>query len=296
MTDLTILHRRPRQTCRCGCTACASEAAGQDIELLARESLSAALMHAQDDLALEAAGPGATPRRLPGPSRVPRFRPPARRFRVGPKSAGLKSGFIPPMHSAPMRLSKSVPVREVLDGKHDDYNQPVTGEGRIYVLSLPGVDRPLYVGEIRADSKKQTLASRLLQHFGGKKQREFGGQRQDCFSVKNFKESCILREALQGRFDQLRRVLTKAGLNQRQQDHVERHIKSGNIRVRYATYRLPPGIDRNDLNARIQLQHAAELSAKNHLRALIRSNSLSFEEEEEEAERRRTGVIEYRVV
>lgn len=314
MTDLTIMHRRPRRLCRCGCSACASEAAERDVERLARESLSVALMHAQGDFAQddvaqddpgsEATGSGAIPRRLPGipgGSKSARSRRPARRPLTRRTDAAPPYGFgsLPPMHHAPMRLSKAVPIGDVLAGGRAEYDRPVTGEGRIYVLSIPGIARPLYVGEIRPDSTTQTLAGRLRQHFGGRNPRQTAGRgRQECFSRRNFRESCILREALQGRFDQLRKVLTRAGLGPDQQAIVERHLKSRRIYVQYAIYRLPKGVDRHDLNARTQLQHSAELSAKNQLRTLIRSNSLSFEEDEERqrTDRQRTGTVEYRVV
>ncbi|TGD98724.1 hypothetical protein [Methylobacterium nonmethylotrophicum] len=281
MTDLTI--RRARHGCRCGCAACAGDAVGQEIDLLARESLSAALMHAQQDgLEIEA---DATARRRGGAAGAPRS-PRARPRSRAARTIGLPA--IPPMRHGPMRLTKAVRLAEVIAGRHPAYDRPVTGTGRIYVLSVPGIDRPLYVGEVRPDSRTQTLADRMRQHA-----RKTGPQ--DCISPRNVRESCVLREALLGRFEPLRTVLARAGLGPDRRRHVEQQIKAGNVYVQYAEFRLPRGIDRRDLNARTQLQHSAELFAKNQLRALIRSNSLTFEEEEEREQPRRARA-EYRVV
>jgi len=282
-------HPVSAHTCRCGCARCKSQSVGQEIDRLARESLSAALMHAQDGLEYEADEatpwrPAAIARRL-GSARP---RPPARTSRFG-RRAGFD--FIPPMRHEPMRLTRAVLLSEVLAGKHPDYDAVAKGVGRIYLLRVPDIDRPLYVGEVRPDSEKQTLTNRMRQHTRK-------GKKETCGSDRNFRESCVLREALLGRFEQLRKVLARAGLGKRERDLVERHITAGKVMVQYASFRLPRGADPNDLNARTQLQHSAELFAKNQLRALIRSNSLSFEEEQEQEQQepRRPGTAEYRVV
>jgi hypothetical protein len=165
-----------------------------------------------------------------------------------------------------------------------------TRKGRLYVLTVTGFSQPLYVGEIRPDSWTQSLAERMRQHQRGYK-------KENCTTTYRGKttvsEDCLLREALNGNFTQLDQHLAKAGMTKEKRAHLQRQLKDRKIFVQYTDYRPPPGINLRTMDELIQLQHAAELNAKNQLKAMIRTNSISFEEEERKA---KEESAEYRVL